>query len=96
MSKKVVGSRELKTRLGTYLRQVQKGQTVVVTDRGRPVAELTPVAVEGNDEERRLEELVAVGVLSRASHAPLARIRPLASKGEELSRAIIEDRRDRF
>jgi len=35
-----VGARELKTRLGTYLRQVRRGATLVVTERGEPVAEL--------------------------------------------------------
>src|SRR3989304_5686519 len=35
-----VGARELKTRLGTYLRKVRQGSTLVVTDRGEPVAEL--------------------------------------------------------
>ena len=38
--RKTVGSRELKTRLGTYLRQVREGMTLVVTERGLPVAEL--------------------------------------------------------
>lgn len=50
MRKTAVGSRELKTRLGTYLRQVQKGQILVITDRGRPVAELKPIVAEGDGE----------------------------------------------
>jgi len=96
MRKSAVGSRELKTRLGMYLRQVQKGQTLVVTDRGRPVAELRPIVVEGKGEERRLDELVALGLLSRESNAPLASIRRLPMKGKPLSTAIIEGREDRF
>ena len=39
----VVGARELKTRLGTYLQRVRQGRTLVVTDRGEPVAELRPL-----------------------------------------------------
>src|SRR5688572_7896540 len=39
----VVGARELKTRLGSYLQRVREGRTLVVTDRGQPVAELRPV-----------------------------------------------------
>jgi hypothetical protein len=35
---KARGVRELKTRLGSYLREVRRGQTIVVTDRGEPGA----------------------------------------------------------
>jgi prevent-host-death family protein len=38
---KTVGVRELKNRLSEYLRQVQAGESVLVTDRGEVVAELT-------------------------------------------------------
>ena len=44
MAENVVGSRELKTRLGTYLQRVREGRTLVVTDRGEPIAELRPLA----------------------------------------------------
>ena len=39
---KMVGIRELKNRLSAYLRQVNSGETILVTDRGRVVAELAP------------------------------------------------------
>jgi len=39
---KTVGVRELKNRLSEYIRQVRAGETVLVTDRGEVVAELTP------------------------------------------------------
>ncbi len=38
---KTVGIRELKNRLSEYIRHVQSGQPVLVTDRGTIVAELT-------------------------------------------------------
>jgi len=37
-----VGIRALKNRLSKYVRQVEAGDTVIVTDRGRVVAELVP------------------------------------------------------
>lgn len=39
---KAVGIRELKARLSQYLRDVQAGEVVLVTDRGRVVAEVRP------------------------------------------------------
>ena len=38
---KTVGVRELKNRLSEYIRQVRSGESVLVTDRGQVVAELT-------------------------------------------------------
>ena len=37
---KAIGIRELKARLSQYLRDVQAGEVILVTDRGRVVAEL--------------------------------------------------------
>jgi antitoxin (DNA-binding transcriptional repressor) of toxin-antitoxin stability system len=37
-----VGIRELKARLSQYVRRVEAGEVVIVTDRGRVVAELRP------------------------------------------------------
>jgi prevent-host-death family protein len=37
-----VGVRELKNRLSAYLRRVARGERIVVTMRGKPVAEMWP------------------------------------------------------
>ena len=42
-----VGARELKIRLGGYLQRVRQGHTLVITDRGHPVAELRPLERAG-------------------------------------------------
>lgn len=39
-----VGIRELRQRASELLRQVQLGETIEITDRGRPVALLAPLA----------------------------------------------------
>jgi prevent-host-death family protein len=46
-----VGVRELRQRASSLLRLVESGETVEVTDRGRPVALLTPIP-EGSAIER--------------------------------------------
>ncbi len=95
--RKAVGSRELKTRLGTYLRQVKAGASLIVTDRGRPVAELRPLEQYENSPEARLRELGAIGVVSSdvAERVPLPPFEPIRSRAS-LSQAIREDREDRF
>jgi prevent-host-death family protein len=89
-----IGARELKTRLGAYLQSVRQGRTLVITDRGQPVAELRPIATAGT-EDAVLDRLKAIGAVTRLEHRPLARFRPITSRGPSLSRAIIEDRDDR-
>jgi prevent-host-death family protein len=37
-----VGVRELKTHLSQYLARVREGETIVVTDRGEPIARIVP------------------------------------------------------
>ena len=91
-----VGARELKNRLGTYLRQVQQGATLLVTERGRPVAELRPVPQAVGDLETRLQELAAEGLLILPSRKELTDAPPVALPGPPLSETVIEDREDRF
>ena len=72
---KAVGIRELKARLSQYLRDVQRGEVVLVTDRGRVVAEMrrpggdTPSVESATDRAlRRLAE--GGGLLVGEPHDP--------------------------
>jgi prevent-host-death family protein len=38
-----IGIRELRQNASEYVRRAEKGETIEVTDRGRPVAQLTPL-----------------------------------------------------
>lgn len=42
-----IGVRELRQRASEFLRRVEAGETIQVTDRGRPVALLTPIRHDG-------------------------------------------------
>ena len=50
-----VGVRELKQHLSEYLRRVAEGETLHITDRGKPVAVIAPVAL-GDPLSRGVEE----------------------------------------
>lgn len=66
-----VGARELKNRLGGYLEQVRRGRTLVITERGEPVAELKPFEAAGGD-NARLERLKARGAVTRLENRPVS------------------------
>ena len=85
---------DLKNRLSHYLRLVARGESVIILDRGRPVARLT--RVETDDGE--IQTLVAAG-LARPPLAALPKdflTRPLPRPRASLRQAVIEDREDRF
>jgi prevent-host-death family protein len=95
MPKNVVGARELKVRLGTYLRRVRQGHRLVVTDRGQPVAELRPIGGEAGA-GAVLAELDARGVVTRPTRKRLTPFKLIESPDRPLSTAVVEDREDRF
>ena len=95
MERNLVGARELKARLGTYLRRVRQGRTLVVTDRGQPVAELRPIDA-GNGVEAVLARLKATGAVAQAVNKPLTPFRQIESRGRSAAAAVLEDREDRF
>jgi prevent-host-death family protein len=90
-----VGSREFKNRMGRYLAAVRKGQTLLVTDRGKPVAKISP---PDEDKEQELtvmdvlERLEAEGKI-RLGRRPLSKFRAIPSRGKSASQMILEDRR---
>ena len=91
---RTVGSRELKNRLGRYLGLVGKGETIVVTDRGKPVARILPPNPKQDDAtglEDILHELEAEGHLRRGS-GRFQSFKPVRIKGKPASKMILEDR----
>lgn len=51
---------DLKARLSRYLDMVRAGEEVIVTDRGKPIARITPIDARMHMESR-LERLVRTG-----------------------------------
>ena len=75
-----IGVRELRRDASRWLARVRAGETFVVTDRGRPVAQLGPIPAR-----RGYAALVADGRIVPGSH------RPLAELLGELDRELPED-----
>jgi len=87
------GIRELKARLSEYIGKVRKGETVVVTARGKAVAMLTP-PVQPSPERKRLEQLAAEGkIILGTGNRRLGLEKPIRTRGKPLSEIIIEERR---
>ena len=86
MAEKRVGIRELKARLSEYIREIKKGNTVVITQRGHAVGRIIP-ACESLDE--RIQSLVQSGVADWNGKKlkpgkPVAKIKPGSKSGHQL------------
>jgi prevent-host-death family protein len=89
---------ETKNNLSALVDQVQHGETILILDRGRPVARLESALGEGVDPDGRIARLERQGLLRRAS-APLPREilmekPPQPSEGASALDALLADRRD--
>jgi prevent-host-death family protein len=89
---------ETKAKLSALLDLVGAGETVTITDRGRPVARLVPaVGSDAGDDEARLKRLERAGVIRRPKEkldveAFLAS--PLPRSRESVLEALLEERRE--
>ncbi len=92
----MVGARELKTRLGKYLRAVRSGTTITITERGVPIACLGPLSAQDEGIDGVLDKLEAEGVISKGSGDRIDSRAPVKVGGEPIERSIDRDRDDRL
>ena len=88
---------EAKNRLSALIDKVRSGETIVITDRGRPVARLSS-AVDGadSDTDGRLARLERQGAVRRATQtAPvraILRAPPAARRGSDILKELLSER----
>lgn len=86
-----MGVREFKGRLSHHLRRVQSGVSLTITDRGRPIAVLSPVKRISN--LAWAHEMVAKGQATWSGGKPVGLNPRIRTKGTPASQQILEDRR---
>lgn len=88
---KTVGVAELRQNLSRYLRRVEQGERLLVTDRNRAVAELGPPPTTGP----ALDRLIAEGQVTRPTRRGLPESLRIDGDVRALSRALDEIRGER-
>lgn len=83
-----VGIRELKTHLSAYVERAAAGETVRITDRGRPRAILMPLPAS-----EKIDEGLAEGWLRRAVDEPPAEVTPVRPRPGPTTTEILSDDR---
>lgn len=85
------GVRDVKNHLSEYLRRVRRGERIVITDRGRPIATLAGLA-EGESDEAGWR-LVRQGLGEWSGGKPRGLSDPPRIPGRRAQEVVIEDRR---
>ncbi|HUP49576.1 MAG TPA: type II toxin-antitoxin system prevent-host-death family antitoxin [Thermoanaerobaculia bacterium] len=83
---RVYSTYEAKARLSELLDQVRKGNVVVITHRGKPVAEVRSIEAGEESLDERLDHLERRGILSRPVRRGL--LKPLARRSGALRRFL--------
>jgi prevent-host-death family protein len=85
---------EAKAKLSALLDLVRAGETIVVTDRGKPVARIVP-AIETDDHEGRLARLERAGLVRRGTGKPPLDLilKPGPRARASVVEALLEERR---
>lgn len=85
------GVKDLKNRLSYYLREVKKGEKILVTEREKVIATITPV--DRVEEDSLILSLVREGFAAWKGGKPSGSRRPVKIKGKTVSEIVLEDRR---
>jgi prevent-host-death family protein len=85
------GVRDLKNRLSHYLREVKKGRSVIVSERGKIVATIVPV--REHPDVAKLQKLARTGLGTWRGGKPKGASRSVLIKGKTVAEIVLEDRR---
>ena len=85
------GIKDLKNRLSYYLREVKRGQKIMITERDQVIATILPV--EGGEEDAKLLSLAKEGFATWKGGKPAGSHRPIGIRGKPVSEIVLEDRR---
>lgn len=85
---------DLKNNLSYYLRRVKEGESIVVLDRGDPIADIVPRRVAMSKGSDLLNRLEAKGILKRGNPTKLKNFPYPKKLGESgVLKALLEERR---
>lgn len=95
---KIVGITEAKNRLSALIDLVRSGESVLIMDRGRPVARLESAVGIGEEGDGRLSRLERAGIVRKAKgkldKAITRSSPPRPRKGGDILGSLLDERRN--
>ena len=89
-----IGIREAKMNLSKYLKQVQKGNELIITDRGRPIGKIVPIQDEDLSVEDRIKIMVNQGVIEKISSKRLKKIPASIPVSDNIAQKFLQQDRN--
>jgi len=89
-----VGVREAKINLSKLLKRALKGQEVIITDRGKPVAKIVPIPQDRLSLAERIAKLEEQALLGPVRKRRVMRLPPPLPAREGLAQEFLQEDRD--
>jgi prevent-host-death family protein len=90
---KSVGIRQAKSSFSRLMRAVRRGEEIVITDRGNPIAKIVPLTRDEETNDQWIARMVAEGRLTPAP--PGARMpEPLPIEPSDIMQRILQEDRE--
>ena len=89
-----VGIRDAKMHLSKYLKMVQKGTEVIITDRGRPVGKIVPIQNVDLPLADRIKILEERGLIEKISTKQLTKIPSPIPVPINIAQKFLQEHRD--
>ncbi|RIK14724.1 MAG: hypothetical protein DCC51_15505 [Anaerolineae bacterium] len=91
MSELSVGVRELKLQLSKYLHRVRAGETIIITDRGKPIGRIIPEAASLDE---KIQQLLDAGLVEWNGVKPEVSEPAFANNSDILASDIVTEMRE--
>lgn len=89
-----VGIRDAKMHLSKYIKMVQRGAEVIITDRGRPVGKIIPIQTRELSVGERVKRLEDQGLIDPIAGKSLKKIPPPIPVPSGIAQKMLQEDRD--
>jgi prevent-host-death family protein len=89
-----VGIRDAKMHLSKYIKMVQQGTEVIITDRGRPVGKIIPIQARDLSLDERIKRMEDQGLIDPIAGKSPKKIPPPLPVPEGIAQKLLQEDRD--
>ncbi len=89
-----VGIRDAKMHLSKYIKMVQRGTEVIITDRGRPVGKIVPIQKKDLTLEERIKVLEDQGLIEKQTTKHMKKIPSPIPVSENVAQQFLREDRE--
>ncbi len=94
MQPATIGIREAKTHLSKYLKIIQTGQEIIITDRGRPVGKIVPVQAKDLPSNYQIKQMEERGLIKPSTAGTTKKIPSLISVSNNIAQNFLKEDRN--